>query len=63
MQENRIEDISSNGFPQFECICENEKKYRLKFDGGSTGFYFVDYCQQCADQDNKLYLVSMEEIK
>lgn len=48
--------------PSFECNCEYEKKYSLKFDGGDSGNYIVEYCQRCYDQDDKQFMVSMEEL-
>jgi len=47
---------------QFECECNNKKKYRLKLDGGSLGLYFVDYCQKCFEHDDKQFLLSVEKI-
>ncbi len=58
-----IEDTNDKEFPEFECICKDGKKYRLKFDGGSLGHYIVEYCQKCFDQDDKMDLLSMEEIQ
>ncbi|WP_428323710.1 hypothetical protein [Nitrosopumilus sp.] len=46
----------------FECECEDLKEYRLEFDGGSSGSYFVDYCKKCYDDDDKQFLISMEVI-
>lgn len=49
-------------FTDYECECLEEKKFRVVFDGDSTGKYSIDYCQKCYDQDDKLFMVSMEEL-
>jgi hypothetical protein len=46
----------------FECNCENEKKYRLTFDGGDSGYYLVEYCQKCFDLDDKQFMLSTEVL-
>lgn len=46
----------------FECECIEDKKYRLVFDDGSKP-YVVEYCQKCFDQDDKQFMLSMEELK
>lgn len=46
----------------FECECLENKKYRVVFDGASTGNYVVEYCQKCYDQDDKQFLVSTEVL-
>lgn len=48
--------------PSFECECENDKKYRLKFDGDDSGNYEVKYCQKCYDQDDKQFMISTEVL-
>ena len=32
------------------------------FDGGSTGNYIVEYCQRCYDEDDKQFMISVEEL-
>lgn len=46
----------------FECECEEDKKYRVAFDGASTGQYVVEFCQKCYDQDDKQFMLSMEVL-
>ena len=46
----------------FECECLKDKKYRLVFDGATTGQYVVEYCQECYDQDDKQFMNSMEAL-
>jgi hypothetical protein len=40
----------------------NEKRFRITFDGGDSGYYIVDYCQKCFDSDDKQFLLSKEVI-
>lgn len=47
---------------EYECNCSQEKKFRVVFDGASTGNYVVNYCQKCFDQDDKLFMLSKEVI-
>ena len=46
----------------FECDCDNGKKYRLTFDGGDSGNYIIEYCQNCYDFDDKQFMLFTEEI-
>jgi len=39
-----------------ECMCSQEKKYRLTFDGGNSGFYTVDFCNGCYLQEDKNFV-------
>jgi hypothetical protein len=55
-EENRI-SISS-----FECLCSEKKKFRVEFDGASTGNYIIEYCEKCYDSDDKQFMISMEEL-
>lgn len=49
-------------FTEYECECLEEKKFRVVFDGGSTGNYIVEHCQRCYDEDNKKFMISVEEL-
>ncbi len=46
----------------YECECLEDKKYRVVFDGDSTGNYVVVYCQKCYDSDDKQFMISSEEL-
>jgi hypothetical protein len=46
----------------FECECIEDKRYRLIFDGGDSGQYAVEYCLKCFDSDDKLFMISKEEL-
>ena len=46
----------------FECYCSEEKKYRITFDGASTGNYIIDYCQKCYDSDDKQFMILTEAL-
>ncbi len=50
----------SDSIPFFDCNCMDVKKYQLKFDGGDSGQYVVEYCQKCYDSDDKQFMLSME---
>lgn len=39
-----------------ECVCTQAKAYRITFDGGSSGFYTVDFCENCYLQDDKKFV-------
>ena len=47
-----------NSLVFLECKCPVQGKYRLKFDGGSQGFYTVDVCPECIEQEDREFLVS-----
>jgi len=47
---------------EYECICKDKKKYRLVFHGGDSGNYFVEYCQNCYDSDDKEFMISEEGL-
>ena len=46
----------------YECECDIEKKFRLTFDGGDNENYFVEYCQNCYDSDDKQFMISEAEL-
>ncbi len=46
----------------YECECDDDKKFRVVFDGDSTGNYIIEYCEKCYDSDDKQFMVSMEEL-
>ena len=48
---------------EYECECTEEKKYRVLFDGDSTGNYIVEYCQRCYDLDDKQFMISEEGLE
>jgi len=47
---------------EYECNCTERKCFRVMFDGGSTGNYIVEYCQKCYDEDDKQFMISVEEL-
>jgi len=47
---------------EYECECLEKKKFRIVFDGDSTGNYIVEYCQKCFDSDDKQFMISTEVI-
>lgn len=57
MSQNTSETI------EYECICTEDKKFRIIFDGDSTGQYVVEYCQSCYDSDDKQFMISEEGLK
>lgn len=44
----------------FECICDASKKYKLTFDGGKTGQYSVEVCENCYKNYDMRFLISEE---
>jgi len=42
------------------CHDNLQKKYRLVFDGGSSGQYVVELCHSCYKKENKRFLISEE---
>ena len=49
--------------PIFVCNCQEDKKFRLTFDGASTGLYQIEYCKACYDNDDRKFLIKEEMIK
>jgi hypothetical protein len=47
---------------KYECECEDDKKFRIIYDGGNDEKYLIDYCQKCFDSDDKQFMISMEEL-
>lgn len=47
----------------FECLCIHPKKYRVIFDGGQTGQYSVEMCENCFEKDDKKYSISIEKLE
>ena len=48
---------------EYECECLEKKKFRIVFDGDSTGNYVVEYCQKCYDSDDKQFMISEEGLE
>ena len=48
--------------PAYHCICNNPKKFKLTFDGGSSGQYLLELCKSCYDKEDKQFLIA-EEIE
>ena len=46
-----------------ECICPHEKTHRITFDGGNSGFYIVDFCENCYLQEDKKWMIKVEVIQ
>jgi len=47
---------------EYECECRDKKKFRIVFDGASTGNYIIEYCKKCFGSDDKQFMISMVEI-
>ena len=47
---------------EYECECLEKKKFRIVFDGDSTGNYIIEYCQKCYDSDDKQFMISTEVL-
>jgi len=57
--------ISTHPTPElleYECECSDVKKFRIVFDGDTTGNYIIEYCQKCFDSDDKQFMISTEVI-
>ncbi len=39
-----------------ECVCTQDKVYRITFDGGQSGLYAIDFCNDCYLQDDKKFV-------
>ena len=52
----------NKGMSTFECQCPKPKKQRLTFDGGSSGKYVVDLCEDCRDREDCEFLIGEEVI-
>ena len=48
--------------PILTCKCLEQKQYCVVFDGGFNENYTVEYCQRCYDQDDKQFMISVEEL-
>ena len=46
----------------FSCKCKFPRKYRLTFDGGSSGNYSIELCESCYWNEDKKYLISEEKL-
>lgn len=46
----------------YSCSCSSSKKFRLTYDGGSTGEYQLELCQRCHDEKPRKFLLSEVEI-
>lgn len=44
----------------YACHDDMQKKYRLIFDGGSSGQYAVELCPSCYGKESKRFLISEE---
>ena len=53
---------STPKFVEYECECLDSKRFRIMFDGDSTGNYVIEYCEKCYDSDDKQFMISMEEL-
>ena len=49
-------------FVEYECECSDSKKFRITFDGASTGNYIIDYCQRCYESDDKQFMILTEAL-
>ncbi len=47
---------------EYECNCSEDKKFRITFDGDSTGNYVIEYCEKCYASDDHQFMVSMEML-
>ncbi|MGQ0795654.1 MAG: hypothetical protein ACT4N5_05680 [Nitrosopumilaceae archaeon] len=48
--------------PIFCCKCKAGKQYRLWIDGGSSGNYILEFCENCFDTEGKEFLLKEEKI-
>ena len=56
--------MTYNEIKIFSCKCKLPAKYRLTFDGGSTGHYIVELCKKCYEQEkDKRFLISEEILE
>lgn len=46
----------------FVCRCDEPKKHRLTFDGGSTGQYQLECCKACYSKEDKKHVIKEETI-
>ncbi len=46
----------------YQCDCNDEKRIRVVYDGGFDGKYTIEFCQNCYDEEDKEFMISMEEI-
>jgi len=46
----------------FECYCKKQKKFRMIFDGGSTGNYVVELCSKCRKNEDHEFLLKEETL-
>ncbi len=47
----------------FTCNCIEQKTIKVTFDGGLSGNYIIEYCQMCFDQDDKQFLINVEQLE
>ncbi len=47
----------------YTCNCNNGKKFRITYDGGSAGTYHLELCENCYDERPTKFLISEEMIK
>jgi len=47
----------------YPCSCNNNKKYKLEFDGGVVGNYVLELCSSCYLAQDKKFLIREEIIK
>lgn len=47
----------------YSCFCEEDKIFRLTYDGGNQDRYAIRLCQKCYDLESKEYMISEELMK
>lgn len=53
---------STSELTKYECECLDAKKFRVVFDGASTGNYIVEFCETCFHSDSLQFMISTEII-
>ena len=47
---------------EYECECLDKKKFRIVFDGASTGNYIIELCLKCYQTFDRRFLLSEEIV-
>jgi hypothetical protein len=56
-----VADITNETL-SYECTCDKIKQIRVVFDGGFENKQIVKYCENCYDQEDKEFMLSMERL-
>ena len=44
------------------CACKGPKIYKLIFDGGSLGKYYISVCKSCNSEMDKKFLIEETQL-